>query len=77
VLTPSAAARQCDSPGTKDVIDIAAKNHTGYLVFGGGEPLVHKELGAMQARGIFVCLAPWLRITMCQRSWQGLARTAP
>jgi MoaA/NifB/PqqE/SkfB family radical SAM enzyme len=31
----------------KDVIDIAVKNHIGYLLFVGGEPLVHKELGAM------------------------------
>jgi MoaA/NifB/PqqE/SkfB family radical SAM enzyme len=28
-------------------IDIAAKNHIGYLLFVGGEPLVHKGLGAM------------------------------
>src|SRR6185312_10968725 len=31
----------------KDVIDIAAKNHIGYLLFVGGEPLVHKDLRAM------------------------------
>ena len=31
----------------RDVIDIAVKNHIGYLLFVGGEPLVHKELGAM------------------------------
>jgi len=31
----------------KDVIDIAARNHIGYLLFVGGEPLVHKELRAM------------------------------
>jgi MoaA/NifB/PqqE/SkfB family radical SAM enzyme len=31
----------------KDVIDIALKNHIGYLLFVGGEPLVHKELRAM------------------------------
>jgi MoaA/NifB/PqqE/SkfB family radical SAM enzyme len=31
----------------KDVIDIAVKNHIGYLLFVGGEPLVHKELRAM------------------------------
>jgi MoaA/NifB/PqqE/SkfB family radical SAM enzyme len=30
-----------------DVIDIAVKNHIGYLLFVGGEPLVHKELRAM------------------------------
>ncbi|MEO7298789.1 MAG: radical SAM protein, partial [Verrucomicrobiota bacterium] len=31
----------------KDVIDISVKNHIGYLLFVGGEPLVHKELRAM------------------------------
>src|SRR5436190_21290898 len=31
----------------RDVIDIAAKNHIGYLLFVGGEPLVHKELRGM------------------------------
>jgi MoaA/NifB/PqqE/SkfB family radical SAM enzyme len=31
----------------KDVIDIAVRNHIGYLLFVGGEPLVHKDLRAM------------------------------
>lgn len=31
----------------KDVIDIAVRNHIGYLLFVGGEPLAHKELAAM------------------------------
>src|SRR5215472_7531946 len=31
----------------KDVIDIAVRNHIGYLVFVGGEPLTHKELRGM------------------------------
>ncbi len=31
----------------KDVIDIAVKNHIGYLLFVGGEPLVHRDLRAM------------------------------
>src|SRR5215212_3283519 len=31
----------------RDVIDIAVRNHIGYLLFVGGEPLVHKELRAM------------------------------
>ena len=30
-----------------DAIDIAQRNHIGYLLFVGGEPLVHKELRAM------------------------------
>jgi len=40
----------------RDVIDICVKNHIGYLLFVGGEPLVHKDLRAMTryaaARGI-------------------------
>lgn len=31
----------------RDVIDICVKNHIGYLLFVGGEPLVHKDLSAM------------------------------
>jgi MoaA/NifB/PqqE/SkfB family radical SAM enzyme len=31
----------------RDVIDIAKRNHIGYLLFVGGEPLVHKELRGM------------------------------
>ena len=31
----------------RDVIDICVKNHIGYLLFVGGEPLVHRELTAM------------------------------
>src|SRR5215475_13168978 len=31
----------------RDVIDICKKNHIGYLLFVGGEPLVHKDLRAM------------------------------
>ena len=31
----------------RDVIDIAVRNHIGYLLFVGGEPMVHKDLRAM------------------------------
>ena len=31
----------------KDVIDICLRNHIGYLLFVGGEPLVHRDLRAM------------------------------
>jgi len=31
----------------RDVIDIAVKNHIGYLLFVGGEPLVHRDLRGM------------------------------
>src|ERR1043166_1107361 len=33
----------------RDVIDIAAKNHIGYLLFVGGEPVAHRDLRAMVA----------------------------
>src|SRR6185436_2002210 len=31
----------------RDVIDIAVRNHIGYLLFVGGEPLAHRDLRAM------------------------------
>jgi MoaA/NifB/PqqE/SkfB family radical SAM enzyme len=31
----------------RDVIDICVKNHIGYVLFVGGEPLVHRNLGEM------------------------------
>src|SRR5437016_12006102 len=31
----------------QDVVEICLKNHIGYLLFVGGEPLVHKDLRAM------------------------------
>src|SRR5262245_56426056 len=31
----------------RDVIDICVKNHIGYLLFVGGEPLVHRDLREM------------------------------
>jgi MoaA/NifB/PqqE/SkfB family radical SAM enzyme len=31
----------------RDVVDICVRNHIGYLLFVGGEPLVHKDLTAM------------------------------
>src|ERR1700729_434981 len=31
----------------RDVINIAVKNHIGYLLFVGGEPLAHRDLRAM------------------------------
>lgn len=31
----------------KDVINISVKNHIGYMLFVGGEPLIHKDLRAM------------------------------
>ena len=31
----------------RDVVDICLRNHIGYLLFVGGEPLAHKDLGAM------------------------------
>ena len=31
----------------RDVVDISVRNHIGYLLFVGGEPLVHKDLRGM------------------------------
>ena len=31
----------------QDVIDIAKRNHIGYLLFVGGEPLIHRDLRSM------------------------------
>jgi MoaA/NifB/PqqE/SkfB family radical SAM enzyme len=31
----------------QDVVDIAVKNHIGYLLFVGGEPMVHRDIRAM------------------------------
>jgi MoaA/NifB/PqqE/SkfB family radical SAM enzyme len=41
------ARRSVTLKEAQDVIDIAVKNHIGYLLFVGGEPMVHKELRAM------------------------------
>src|ERR1035437_2552020 len=41
------ARRSVTLPETRDVIDIAVKNHIGYLLFVGGEPMVHRDLRAM------------------------------
>ena len=39
--------RSVTLPEARDVIDICVKNHIGYLLFVGGEPLVHRELRGM------------------------------
>src|SRR5205814_7922617 len=44
----------------RDVIDICVKNHIGYLLFVGGEPLVHKELRAMTRYAAERCIHPML-----------------
>ena len=41
------ARRSVTLQEAKDVIDIALKNHVGYLLFVGGEPMVHRDLRAM------------------------------
>jgi MoaA/NifB/PqqE/SkfB family radical SAM enzyme len=41
------ARRSVTLQEARDVIDIAVKNHIGYLLFVGGEPMVHKDLRAM------------------------------
>jgi MoaA/NifB/PqqE/SkfB family radical SAM enzyme len=41
------ARRSVTLKEAQDVIDIALKNHIGYLLFVGGEPMVHRDLRAM------------------------------
>ncbi len=41
------ARRSVTLQEARDTIDIAAKNHIGYLLFVGGEPMVHRDLRAM------------------------------
>lgn len=42
-----AARRSVTLKEARDVIDIARRNHIGYLLFVGGEPMVHRDLRAM------------------------------
>jgi MoaA/NifB/PqqE/SkfB family radical SAM enzyme len=44
---PKANRRSVTLEEARDVIDIAVRNHIGYLLFVGGEPLVHRDLTAM------------------------------
>jgi MoaA/NifB/PqqE/SkfB family radical SAM enzyme len=39
--------RSVTLPEARDVIDICVRNHIGYLLFVGGEPLVHKDVRTM------------------------------
>jgi len=65
----------------RDVIDICVKNHIGYLLFVGGEPLVHKDLRAMTRytaeRGIhpMICTngSLWTEQNMRELSGDGLS----
>jgi MoaA/NifB/PqqE/SkfB family radical SAM enzyme len=41
------ARRSVTLQEAKDVIDIAKRNHIGYLLFVGGEPMVHRDLRTM------------------------------
>ncbi len=43
----SKAKRSVTLAEARDVIDIALRNHIGYLLFVGGEPMVHRDLLAM------------------------------
>ncbi len=65
----------------RDVIDICLRNHIGYLLFVGGEPLVHRDLRAMvryaAERGIhpMVCTngSLWTESNMRQLASDGLS----
>lgn len=73
--------RSVTLPEAKDVIDICVKNYIGYLLFVGGEPLVHKDLRAMTAyaaeRGIrpMVCTngSLWTEQNMRELAQAGLS----
>jgi MoaA/NifB/PqqE/SkfB family radical SAM enzyme len=41
------ARRSVTLAEARDVVDIAVRNHIGYLLFVGGEPMVHRDLRAM------------------------------
>lgn len=41
------ARRSVSLQEARDVIDISVRNHIGYLLFVGGEPMVHRDLRAM------------------------------
>ena len=41
------ARRSVTLAEARDVVDICVKNHIGYLLFVGGEPMVHRDLRAM------------------------------
>ena len=41
------ARRSVTLDEAKRVVDVAVKNHIGYLLFVGGEPMVHRDLRAM------------------------------
>jgi len=41
------ARRSVTLKEAQDVVDLALKNHIGYLLFVGGEPMVHRDLRAM------------------------------
>lgn len=66
---------------SRDVIDIAVRNHIGYLLFVGGEPLVHRDLRAMvryaTERGIhpMVCTngSLWTDQNMRELATEGLS----
>ncbi len=55
----------------RDVIDIAVKNHIGYLLFVGGEPLAHKDLRAMVRYAAERSIHPMI----CTNGSSGLTRT--
>lgn len=65
----------------RDVIDICVRNHIGYLLFVGGEPLVHKDLTAMvryaAEHGIHPMICSngslWTEQNMRALAWAGLS----
>jgi MoaA/NifB/PqqE/SkfB family radical SAM enzyme len=73
------ARRSVTLQEARDVIDIAVKNHIGYLLFVGGEPMVHRDLRAMTRyaaeRGIhpMICTNGGLWTEENMRGWPATA----
>jgi MoaA/NifB/PqqE/SkfB family radical SAM enzyme len=75
------ARRSVTLQEARDAIDISVKNHIGYLLFVGGEPMVHRDLRAMTRyaaeRGIhpMICTngSLWTEENMCGLADDGLS----
>ena len=75
------ARRSVTLAEAREAIDIAVKNHIGYLLFVGGEPMVHRDLRAMTRyateRGIHPMICTngglWTEENMCGLAGDGLS----
>ena len=75
------AGRSVTLQEARDVIDICVNNHIGYLLFVGGEPMVHRDLRAMTRyaakRGLHPMICTngglWTEENMCGLASDGLS----